>query len=128
MPVAYGRAGIEVGVIGGDPIVGSTYNDYLELFERDAETKAVVLFCEPGGVKEEAAAEFLRDHFSKPVVAFIAGKFVDDMPGARFGHASVIVRPGSGTAEGKADRFRQAGVRVADVYSDVATKLKEPLR
>ena len=113
--------------MGGDPIVGSTYNDYLELFERDPETKAVALFCEPGGTKEEAAADYIGDCFSKPVVAFVAGRFVDDNPGARFGHASVIVQPDSGSVEGKVARFRQAGVHVVEVYSDVATKLKELL-
>ena len=113
--------------MGGDPIVGSTYNDFLDLFERDGKTKAVALFCEPGGVKEEAAADYIGERFSKPVVAFVAGRFVDDIPGARFGHASVIVQPGSGSVEKKVARFKQAGVHVVDVYSDVATKLKELL-
>ena len=113
--------------MGGDPIVGSTYNDFLDLFERDGKTKAVALFCEPGGVKEEAAADYIGERFSKPVVAFVAGRFVDDIPGARFGHASVIVQPGSGSVEKKVARFKQAGVHVVDVYSEVATKLKELL-
>ena len=113
--------------MGGDPIVGSTYGDFLDLFERDSQTKAVVLFCEPGGSKEEAAAEYISERFSKPVVGFVAGRFVDDIPGARFGHASVIVRPDSGSVESKVARFRQAGVQVVDVYSDVAARLKELL-
>lgn len=113
--------------MGGDPIVGCTYNDFLDLFERDSETKAVVLFCEPGGGKEEVAADYICERFSKPVVAFVAGRFVDDIPGARFGHASVIVRPDSGSVENKMARFRQAGVHVVEVFSEVATRLKELL-
>ncbi len=114
--------------LGGDVVVGTTYVDCLDLFERDPETKAVALYCEPGGQKEEEAADFIRDRFSKPVVAFIAGKFVDGMPGARFGHASVVVRPGSGSTQEKAARFRRAGVHVVENYSDLATALKQLLR
>ena len=114
--------------LGGDVVVGTTYVDCLKLFEQDPQTKAVALYCEPGGRKEEQAADFIRHHFSKPVVAFIAGKFVDRMPGARFGHASVVVGPGSGSTQEKAVRFREAGVHVVENYSDLAVKLKELLR
>lgn len=113
--------------MGGDPVVGSTYVDYLALFERDPETRAVVLYCEPGGAKEEAAAAYVREHVSKPVVAFIAGAFVDAMPGARFGHASVVVRPGSGSTREKSARFREAGVAVVGTYSELPARLRELL-
>jgi len=113
--------------MGGDPVVGMTYVDYLKLFQEDEETKVVVLFCEPGGKKEEAAAEYIKNHFSKPVVAFFGGKFVDKMPGTRFGHASVIVRPGSGATADKARLFTEAGVKVVDTYSEILPAVKEML-
>jgi len=113
--------------MGGDPVVGSTYLDFFPLFQKDPETKAVVLFCEPGGVKEDALAEWIPKHFTKPVVAFFGGKFVDDMPGTRFGHASVIVRPGSGSTREKTRLFRKAGVTVVEVYSDIPKAVKERL-
>lgn len=113
--------------IGGDPVVGTIYTDLLPLFERDEETKAVVLFCEPGGKKEEVAAEYIKKHFSKKVVVFFGGRFVDRMPGMRFGHASVIVRPGYGTTEEKIKKFKDAGCIVVENYSEIPKVLKEVL-
>ncbi len=113
--------------MGGDPVVGSTYSDYFPLFQKDEQTRAVVIYCEPGGVKEEALADYIPGNFTKPVVAFIGGKFVDNMPGTRFGHASVIVQEGSGSAEGKAGVFRNAGVNVVDNYSDIPMVVKAVL-
>jgi succinyl-CoA synthetase alpha subunit len=98
------------------------------LFERDPNTKAVVLFCEPGGVIEETLSEFVLSHeVSLPVVAFIAGRFVDDMPGVRFGHAATIVEGNRGTARGKAESFKNAGIRVAESFSDLIPLVKECL-
>lgn len=113
--------------MGGDPVVGSTYLDFLPLFEEDDQTKALALFCEPGGQKEEEAAEYIKKHFSKPVVAFFGGRFVDDMPGKRFGHASVIVRPGSGSTREKARLFTESGVHVVDIYSQIPDMISELL-
>jgi len=115
--------------MGGDPIVGSTYLDFLPLYENDPETRAVVLFCEPGGSKEEALAEWAPENVSKPIVAFIGGKFVDDLPGTRFGHASVMVRPGSGegSTKDKTRRFGEAGITVVTHYADIPEALKESL-
>ena len=115
--------------MGGDPIVGSTYLEFLPLYEKDPETHAVVLFCEPGGSKEEAFAEWAPGNVTKPIIVFIGGKFVDDLPGTRFGHASVMVRPGGGegSTKDKTRRFRAAGIRVVDNYADIPAALKESL-
>ena len=78
--------------VGGDPMVGSNFLDLVPLFEKDPDTKAIVLFCEPGGVIEERLSEMvLSDGIRTPIVAFVAGRFVDKMPGVRFGHAATIV-------------------------------------
>lgn len=111
--------------MGGDPVVGSTYIDLLPLFEEDKDTRAIVLFCEPGGKKEEFAAEYIKNRFSKPVVVFFGGRFVDNMPGMRFGHASVIVRPGSGTTLEKKRLFEDAGCIVVDNYSEIPAVIKD---
>jgi succinyl-CoA synthetase alpha subunit len=111
--------------MGGDPIVGSTYLDLCPLFDKDRGTTSVVLYCEPGGQKEEALAEWLKGNFKKPVVVFIGGRFVDNMPGMRFGHASVIVRPGSGSTAEKARLFREAGAHVVENYSEIPRMLRE---
>jgi len=115
--------------MGGDPVVGSTYTDLFPLFEADQETRVIVIYCEPGGSKEEALAEKLRTEFKKPVVAFLGGKFVDGMPGMRFGHASVIVRPdsGSGSAKDKIRRLKDAGAVTVEHYSELALAVKELL-
>jgi len=114
--------------IGGDPVVGLNFLDLIPLFDQDPATKAVVLFCEPGGIIEESLAEIVvRQKLSIPIVAFIAGKFVDDMPGVRFGHAATIVEGNRGTARGKVDSFKKAGIRVADSFSNIVSILKEYL-
>lgn len=112
--------------IGGDPVVGSNFLDLIPLFDQDPETKALVLFCEPGGIIEETLAEqWVERDVQIPVVAFIAGRFVDDMPGIRFGHAATIVEGGKGTARGKLEAFREAGIHVADAFSDIVPLLRE---
>jgi succinyl-CoA synthetase alpha subunit len=97
--------------IGGDPIVGMSFVDVLELFAADPQTKAIVLIGEIGGSEEERAAEFIREHVRKPVVAFIAGRTAP--PGRRMGHAGAIISGTSGTAAEKIASLEQAGVRVA---------------
>jgi succinyl-CoA synthetase alpha subunit len=114
--------------VGGDPVVGSNFLDLLPLFDQDPGTKAVVLFCEPGGIIEETLSELvLAQKFSTPIVPFIAGRFVDNMPGVRFGHAATIVEGDKGTAKGKVESFKKAGIRVAESFSDIVSILKEYL-
>ena len=114
--------------VGGDPVVGSNFLDLIPLFNEDPETRAVVLFCEPGGVIEEQLAEFVSAQSIRlPIIAFIAGRFVDDMPGIRFGHAATIVEGDSGTTRGKIAMFQKAGIRVAEAFSDIIPFLREIL-
>lgn len=112
--------------VGGDPVVGSNFLDLLPLFECDEQTEALVLFCEPGGVIEEEFAKLVAEQKVRlPVVAFVAGQFVDSMPGVRFGHAATIVEGSKGSAKGKLAALRNAGVRVAQSFSDIVPILKE---
>lgn len=112
--------------VGGDPVVGSNFLDLIPLFNEDPDTKAVVLFCEPGGVIEENLAELVgAKKISIPIIAFIAGRFVDSMPGVRFGHAATIVEGEKGTAKGKIERFKKAGIQVAESFSDIVPMLRD---
>ncbi|RJQ80166.1 MAG: succinate--CoA ligase subunit alpha [Desulfobacteraceae bacterium] len=112
--------------IGGDPVVGSNFLDLIPLFDQDPETKAVVLFSEPGGVIEERLADYVKENeIRMPIIAFIAGRFVDEMPGVRFGHAATIVEGDRGSARGKIARLRDAGIHVADAFSDIVRIAKE---
>jgi succinyl-CoA synthetase alpha subunit len=114
--------------VGGDPVVGSNFLDLIPLFNEDPDTKAVVLFCEPGGVIEENLAELVNTkEMSIPIVAFIAGRFVDSMPGVRFGHAATIVEGERGSAKGKIERFKKAGIQVAESFSDIVPTLRDLL-
>ena len=102
--------------IGGDPIIGSTFVDYLKLFETDLGTKAVVMCGEIGGSDEEDAAEFIKT-MSKPVVAFVSGRTAP--PGKRMGHAGAIISGNSGTAQGKVAALQAARVPVADTIFEI---------
>ena len=97
--------------IGGDPVNGTSFIDVLEMFEADPHTDRVVLIGEIGGSDEEAAADYIANRMTKPVVAFIAGQTAP--PGKRMGHAGAIIEGGSGTAAGKVGSFEAVGVRVA---------------
>jgi len=107
--------------IGGDPVIGTTFLDTLELFEADTDTSAVVMIGEIGGNDEERAAEYIRESMTKPVVSFIAGRTAP--PGKRMGHAGAIISGASGTAEGKVKALENAGVPVARVPAEIPTLL-----
>lgn len=115
--------------VGGDSLIGSSFKDLLELFQADPDTSAVVMFCEPGTNNEEEAAEFVKSGgFAKPVIAYVAGRFIDKMPkGAKFGHAGAILEHGAGTAASKIEAFTRAGVLVADEYDDIIPMLQKVL-
>lgn len=104
--------------IGGDPIIGSTFIDILEMFENDPETEQVVMIGEIGGTDEERAAEFIRQRMTKPVTAFIAGQTAP--PGKRMGHAGAIISGGTGTAAEKVKALRAAGVEVVNIPTEIA--------
>lgn len=109
--------------IGGDAIAGTGYIDLLDMFEKDAETKAIALIGEIGGEEEERAAEFIKKNVKKPVVSFISGRSAP--PGKRMGHAGAIISGGKGTAEVKIKAFKDAGVPVADKPDEIPGLLRE---
>jgi succinyl-CoA synthetase alpha subunit len=103
--------------LGGDPIVGTSFIDLLKLFEKDEETKAILMIGEIGGTAEEEAAAFIREHVRKPVAAFIAGRTAP--PGKRMGHAGAIISGGKGTAGEKMAALQAAGIEVAESPADM---------
>ncbi len=109
--------------IGGDPVIGTTHIDCLAAFQEDPETKAIVMIGEIGGDAEERAAEFIRDHVTKPVVAYIAG-FTAPV-GKTMGHAGAIISGSSGTAEAKKQALEAVGVRVGKTPSETARLMRE---
>ncbi|MFO7677649.1 MAG: succinate--CoA ligase subunit alpha [Thermoplasmatota archaeon] len=111
--------------LGGDPIIGTTFIDSLDAFEKDKETKAVVLVGEIGGTAEEDAAQHIIDHISKPVFAFIAGRTAPQ--GKRMGHAGAIISRGKGTAKSKIEAFQKADVKLAKFPTDIADLVKQHL-
>lgn len=111
--------------IGGDPLVGTNFIDALDAFEKDPETRSVVLIGEIGGTDEQEAAEFVKSRMTKPVVAFVAGQTAPE--GKRMGHAGAIVSGSAGTAKEKIDAFRAAGVPVARVPSELSGLVRDAL-
>ena len=109
--------------IGGDPIIGLNFIDLLKLFAEDAQTRGVVLIGEIGGTAEEEAAAFIKEHFPKPVVTFIAGQTAP--PGRRMGHAGAIISGKSGTAQEKMAVLKAAGIRVVVDLTKVGEAVKE---
>ncbi|MCE4600781.1 MAG: succinate--CoA ligase subunit alpha [Desulfurococcales archaeon] len=112
--------------IGGDPIIGLSFTEAMEYFEKDPETKALVLVGEIGGDMEERAAKMIAEgRFTKPVVAFIAGRTAP--PGKRMGHAGAIIMMGTGTYEGKVKALEEVGVKVARTPFEIPSLIKEYL-
>jgi len=107
--------------IGGDPINGTNMVEALTLFQKDRQTRRIVLVGEIGGTAEEEAADFIKKRVTKPVVAYVAGRTAP--PGKRMGHAGAIIQGGRGTAESKTKAFADAGVPVAQYPGEVATLL-----
>ncbi len=114
--------------IGGDAIIGTTYAELMPLFEADEETKAIVIYSEPGGPMEAQLADYVRQNSSRlPIVAFMAGRFMDAMPGMRFGHAGTIVEGKQDTAAEKVRRLQEAGIAVAEEIEQIPALVKERL-
>ncbi len=111
--------------MGGDPVVGLYFKELLEMFQNDPETKAIVMIGEIGGNAEELAAEYIKQHITKPVVGFIAGQAAP--PGKQMGHAGAIISSGSGTATEKITALEAAGVKVAKEPSEIPAILKNLL-
>ncbi|VAX41450.1 Succinyl-CoA ligase [ADP-forming] alpha chain [hydrothermal vent metagenome] len=111
--------------IGGDPIIGTSFIDLLELFQKDPGTEAMLVIGEIGGNAEIEAAEYIKEHITKPVAGFIAGQTAP--PGKRMGHAGAIISGGSGTAAEKIAALREAGVEVADSPADMGAALQRAI-
>lgn len=111
--------------IGGDPIIGTSFVDVLELFQNDANTKAIVLLGEIGGSAEIDAANYIKGHVTKPVVSFIAGQTAP--PGRRMGHAGAIISGGEGTAQEKMAALEAVGAKIAKLPTDIAQIVKDAL-
>ncbi len=103
--------------IGGDPIIGTTHIDALKLLEADPETEAIIMIGEIGGSAEEAAASYIQQHVTKPVVGFIAGQTAP--PGRRMGHAGAIISGGEGTAQSKMEAMSAAGIHVVKSPAEI---------
>jgi succinyl-CoA synthetase alpha subunit len=115
--------------IGGDAIIGSTYAELMPLFERDGVTEAIVIYTEPGGRMEAELARYMTEDSQRrlPIVAFMAGRFMDEMPGMSFGHAGTIVEGREDTASEKIARLESAGITVAEEIAQIPELVKERL-
>jgi succinyl-CoA synthetase alpha subunit len=111
--------------LGGDPIVGTNYIDLFRRYEDDPQTEAIMMIGEIGGTAEEEAAAFVKEHVSKPVAAFIAGRTAP--PGRRMGHAGAIISGGKGTAAEKVAALKDAGIEVADSPADMGAAVAKAL-
>ena len=112
--------------IGGDPITGSSFIDMLKLFDDDDKTEAIVLVGEIGGNAEEAAAEYIKNNVTKPVISYIAGQTAP--AGKRMGHAGAIIAGGKGTAKDKIEKLKECGVHIADNLVSIGSKVAEVLQ
>ena len=114
--------------IGGDAIVGTTYAELMPFFEADAETQAIAIYSEPGGRMEAELAEWVKEHDSRlPIVAFMAGRFMDEMKGMRFGHAGTIVEGKEDTTAEKIARMEAAGISVAERIEEIPGLIQKRL-
>jgi succinyl-CoA synthetase alpha subunit len=114
--------------IGGDAIIGSSYAELMPLFEEDEQTEAIVIYTEPGGRMEAELARYVKETDSKlPIIAFMAGRFMDEMPGMSFGHAGTIVEGKADTAAEKIARLQEAGITVAESIAEIPDLVKERL-
>jgi succinyl-CoA synthetase alpha subunit len=114
--------------IGGDAIIGSTYAELMPLFEADEQTEAIVIYTEPGGRMEAELARYVTENDSRlPIVAFMAGRFMDEMPGMSFGHAGTIVEGKADTATEKIARLAEAGITVAEEIAEIPDLVKQKL-
>src|SRR5205807_9942658 len=112
--------------IGGDPIIGTSFIDLLQMFQADPQTEAILIMGEIGGNAEDRAAEFIKTHVTKPVAAFIAGQTAP--PGKRMGHAGAIISGGTGTAKEKIAALRAAGIAVADSPADLGVTVQKAIK
>ncbi len=111
--------------IGGDPVIGTTHIDAISMFQQDHQTEAILLIGEIGGTAEEDASAFVKEHVTKPVVGFVAGRTAP--PGKRMGHAGAIIAGGKGTAPEKMKAMRAAGIAVAESPAELGSTMAEAL-